>query len=131
MKILVVGLGSMGKRRIRCLQALGYNDIIGFDPRPDRREEAETKYKIKTISDFNISGIDALIVSTPPDLHTLYLKTAVDNKIPAFAEASVILEHAMEIYNYNKENIFIAPSCTWIFHPLMQKIKSIFRSGEY
>ena len=33
MKALVVGLGSMGKRRIRNLQALGLSDIGGFDDR--------------------------------------------------------------------------------------------------
>ena len=39
LKIIVVGLGSMGKRRIRNLLKLGYCDIIGFDPRNDRRKE--------------------------------------------------------------------------------------------
>ena len=41
MKFLQIGLGSMGKRRIRCLQALGETGIVAFDPREDRREEAE------------------------------------------------------------------------------------------
>ena len=34
MKFLIVGLGSMGKRRIRCLKALGFEShITGFDKR--------------------------------------------------------------------------------------------------
>ena len=37
MKFLQIGLGSMGKRRIRCLHALGHRDIVAFDPREDRR----------------------------------------------------------------------------------------------
>ena len=41
LKIIVVGLGSMGKRRIRNLLKLGYCDIIGFDPRDDRRKETK------------------------------------------------------------------------------------------
>jgi threonine dehydrogenase-like Zn-dependent dehydrogenase len=41
---LVVGLGSMGKRRIRNLKSLGYNDIVGFDKRADRRQEAKKLY---------------------------------------------------------------------------------------
>ena len=40
LKILVVGLGSMGKRRIRNLQHLNQNDVIGFDPRDDRCKES-------------------------------------------------------------------------------------------
>jgi len=46
MKFLVIGLGSMGKRRVRNLQALGMENIIGFDPRADRRAEAAEKYGI-------------------------------------------------------------------------------------
>ena len=39
MKFLVIGLGSMGKRRVRCLMSLGEKDIIGFDPRQDRCDQ--------------------------------------------------------------------------------------------
>ena len=47
MKVLVIGLGSMGKRRIRNLRALGLSEIAGFDPRVDRRQEASEKYSIQ------------------------------------------------------------------------------------
>ena len=50
MNFLVVGLGSMGKRRVRCLQALGYRDVNGFDSRADRRKEAQERYKRYTES---------------------------------------------------------------------------------
>lgn len=40
---LVIGLGSMGKRRVRCLQALGVlnENIYGIDTREDRCIEAK------------------------------------------------------------------------------------------
>jgi len=54
MNFLIVGLGSMGKRRIRCLKTLGFNNhITGFDIRPDRRNEAHELYKISVIEDIN------------------------------------------------------------------------------
>ena len=40
MNLLVIGLGSMGKRRIRCLQALEVKNIVGFDTRDDRCRSA-------------------------------------------------------------------------------------------
>ena len=52
MKILIVGLGSMGKRRIRNLKRAGVTDIVGFDPREERRQEAEEKYGVKTVASF-------------------------------------------------------------------------------
>ena len=134
MKFLVIGLGSMGKRRIRCLLALDYKNIVGFDPRLDRRNEASEKYAIKTIAkldEVNIADFDSIIISTPPDKHTEYAKIAIDYQKPAFIEASVILDEVIEIKKYNSKNIFLAPSCTMRFHYAIQEITKIIKSKKY
>lgn len=134
MKFLVIGLGSMGKRRVRCLKTLGFTNIVGFDVREDRCNEANEKFAIKTTNTFdNISlkDYDALIISTPPDHHTTYAKLSIDNNKPAFIEASVIIDDVKEIQLYNKDNVFLAPSCTLRFHPMIKDIKSIIKSGNY
>lgn len=42
MKALIVGLGSMGKRRIRLLRGIDKNaEIIGVDTNPERRAQVE------------------------------------------------------------------------------------------
>ena len=91
MNFLIVGLGSMGKRRIRCLKTLGYkiNDIAGFDVREDRRKETEQKDGIKTYSDIEnaleAEKPSAFVISVPPDFHhrsqTNYKK--IHKKYPA------------------------------------------------
>jgi predicted dehydrogenase len=134
MKFLVIGLGSMGARRVRCLQALENFEIIGFDLRDDRRKNAEKKYQIKTVSDLaevKISEFDALIISTPPDKHTHYVKIAIDHEKPAFIEASVVLSEVIELKNYNKKNIFLAPSCTLRFHQVIMEITTAIKSDAY
>src|SRR3982751_4152764 len=99
MRFLIVGLGSMGKRRIRNLQHLKAGEIAGFDPRADRRDEAKSKYAIPTFEDFDQAVAtfrpDALIISTPPDLHVRYAKLAIANNRHFFAEASVV-DHEMD-----------------------------------
>lgn len=134
MDFLVIGLGSMGKRRIRCLQSLGYQSITGIDYRSDRRLEATDKYEIATaesINNVDLNKFDAYIISTPPDQHTYYAKLAIDYGKPAFIEGSVILEEVEEIDHYNKNHVFIAPSCTLRFHPLIKNITEIIKSGKY
>ena len=134
-KFLIIGLGSMGKRRVRCLKALGYSDeIIGFDLRADRREEAETKYAIKTVADLakvDFNEIKAVIVSLPPDKHALGAKVGIDHGKPVFIEASVVLEDVLSIQEYNKKNLFVVPSCTLFYHPLIKEIKNIVQGGKY
>jgi len=135
-KYLILGLGSMGKRRIRCLLSIGINkdDIIGFDLREDRRQETLSLYGIKIQNDLNsvsFSDIKAVIVSLPPDKHSTGAKIAIDNNKPVFIEASVLIEDVLEIQRYNNGKVFIAPSCTLTYHPMIKDIKNIINSGKY
>lgn len=135
MKFLVVGLGSMGKRRVRCLQALGYKEIYGFDLREDRRNEATEKYGIQTFADFSnaIATVspNALIISVPPHIHHIYMKEAVRLKIHFFVEASVV-DTDMDFIKTEAAGLSIvaAPSLTLLFHPAIKKIIEIVKSGE-
>ena len=137
MRFLVVGLGSMGKRRIRNLQYLKAGEIAGFDPREDRREEATAKYSIQTFGNFDevidVFRPDALIISTPPDLHVRYAKLAIANGRHFFSEASVVDDEMDELISMSsdKPNLVAAPSCTMRFHPSIQVIRDIVRSEEF
>lgn len=135
MKFLVIGLGSMGKRRVRCLKTLGHQDIVGWDRKPDRRNEAAGLYGITTeesLEKVDLSIVDAFIISVPPDRHLDFLKIAVERNKPSFVEASVMIDGLEEINkNALKKNVLIAPSCTLRFHPAIKDIKRIVQSGTY
>jgi predicted dehydrogenase len=135
MKFLVIGLGSMGKRRIRNLQALGYHNIAGFDPRNDRRTEALEKYNVETFNDIDLALVDfkpdVFVISTPPDLHMHYAYIGFDRGISCFLEASVVgAEEIRELSSLSKNTgIVIAPSCTMRYFPGPIKIKELVMSG--
>jgi predicted dehydrogenase len=133
MKFLIVGLGSMGKRRIRNLQYVKAGDIIGFDTRKDRTKEAEEKYGIRAFTDFDKAmkeNPDALIISTPPDLHTKYALIAAKNEKHFFTEASVVDEGMDELIAICKgKKIVAAPSCTVRFNPSIKRIKQLIGDG--
>lgn len=135
MNFLIIGLGSMGKRRIRCLKNLGHSNILGFDLNEDRRNESEELYGIdtvKSIDSIDFNEIDSIIVSTPPDKHDEYIELAIENKTPVFVEASVVLGKLLELNKLAKEhNVLVAPSCTLQFHPSIKKIKEIVDSNKY
>ena len=135
MRFFVIGLGSMGKRRVRCLLELGYrpDEIYGFDNRGDRRVETVNRYGIRvidTMEGFNFRSVDAFIVSLPPDKHKIGVDIAVKYQKPVFVEASVILSETELIREVGKD-IFIAPSCTFVFHPMIKEIKRIVNSEKY
>lgn len=133
MKFLVVGLGSMGKRRIRCLLALKYKNIAGFDLRKDRLVEVEKKYNLKTFGSFN-SAIkffkpDVLIISTSPRFHMKYAHASYRYNLPCFIEASVCnLNKIKELQKKNSlKKLIIAPSCTMMFNDGIIKIEEIIK----
>ncbi|NDH68601.1 MAG: gfo/Idh/MocA family oxidoreductase [Gammaproteobacteria bacterium] len=132
-KVIQIGLGSMGKRRIRCMHALGIKKIVGFDLRRERREEVSRKYGVITIdslSKINIKTFDSIIISTPPDRHDPYIDIAIKNKTPAFVEASVVLGRLKVFEKMAKsKKVSIVPSCTLYFHPGIRFISSLAASG--
>lgn len=91
MKVFVVGLGSMGKRRARVLRRLGVRDLIGTDIREDRRREAVEQSQIIAVRNFD-EGMaerpDAVVVSTPPNLHLQYALQAAKAGVHVFTECN-------------------------------------------
>ena len=135
MKFLVIGLGSMGKRRVRNLIALGYKDsVIGFDPRIDRITEAQ-EYGIEVFDDFDKAitkhTVDAFLISTPPNLHMKYAYFAAKQNISCFIEASVV--DADKILELSKiisdKKLIMAPSCTMRYYSGPMKIKELIKQG--
>jgi len=133
MKFLIVGLGSMGKRRIRNLQRLGHTDIVGVDPEPSRRDEAVKLYGIATCSTFEDGmslGPDALIISTPPDMHMSFARAAVANGKHFFSEAGTSADGMADVLRVARQKgVVAAPSCTMRYHPSVQKLKQIVAAG--
>jgi len=127
----------MGKRRVRNLQHLKAGDVAGFDPRADRRDEAHSKYSIPTFEDFDNALAtfrpDALIISTPPDLHVTYARRALENNCHFFSEASVVDDEMDELISLSQQHseLVAAPSCTMRFHPSIQSIKQIVDSEAF
>lgn len=131
MKFFIVGLGSMGKRRIRNLRANGEKDVSGFDIRPDRNAEVKEKYGIKTLSavtDIEPNEFDVLIISTSPDAHGHYIRYALKHKKHFFVEHPTSDDGYKEILK-NKDATVKAPSCTFLFHPAVKLMKRILEEG--
>ena len=52
MKVLVIGLGSMGKRRIRLIKEINDSiEIIGIDTNIDRSSSVEREFNISTYNE--------------------------------------------------------------------------------
>jgi predicted dehydrogenase len=131
MKILVIGLGSMGKRRIRNLTAIGNIDIAGFDIRKDRTKFALEELKILVYDDITNAINDfkpnALIVSTSPESHMKFANVAEENGLDCFIEASVTdIEGIRSLCaKIEDQDLIFAPSCTMKYFSGPRIIKNL------
>ena len=134
MKILVVGLGSMGKRRIQNLIKLRCKDIIGFDIKEDRCKETSKKFQIDTFSQIDDAlkcKPNAMIISTPPDIHRKYAEMAIKNNLHFFMELNHSHKDLKKIIDKkNRKKIISAASCTMLYHPIVKKLKKLINSNE-
>jgi predicted dehydrogenase len=133
MRILVIGLGSMGRRRIRNLQALSVTDIYGFDLSTERCEATAKEYGINIVNDWTKAvdvSADGWIVSTPPLTHMRYAVEALEAGTHVFTEADLPDPVAAQAKNLRDETgLVLAPSCTMQHHPGPIKIMDLIARG--
>jgi predicted dehydrogenase len=134
-KALVIGLGSMGRRRVRCLRTLGVQAIAGYDPRADRRAQAGQECGIEvreSLAAEDLSAFDVVVISTPPDQHHTAIAWSVAAVKPCFVEASVIRDPLPALAaQAAQRGVLVAPSCTLRFHSAIREITQIVRSRRY
>jgi spore coat polysaccharide biosynthesis protein SpsF len=133
--VMVVGLGSMGKRRVRNLLANGIRkeNIIGVDRRADRLVEAADKYGIYTCGEIqpsDLAKVSALVISTSPDQHLTYAQLAAENGKHMFIEASVLADGLGELATTIEARGLVAfPSCTMRFFAGPRRVAQLLREG--
>jgi predicted dehydrogenase len=134
-KYLIIGLGHMGKRRIRNLFELNIpkSEIFGFDLSEDKKNEVKEKYGITIVDnpDSIINEIDAIIICTSPLNHRQPQKYAIDNGKDFFCEVGLNDVGLEELLNIAKvKNIKAVPSKTPILYKNWKIVKKLI-SEEY
>lgn len=136
MKILQVGLGSMGKRRIRNLffHKIPARDIFGFDINKTRCDEAGKYFKIKTFSNFDQAvkevNPDVYIISTPPNLHAKYFLYAAKKKKHFFVEVTTTDDGYKKLEKLLDGTFVAAPSCSYRYFEPIRLMHDLVARGE-
>ncbi|WP_195573585.1 Gfo/Idh/MocA family protein [Paenibacillus sp. 1001270B_150601_E10] len=131
MNIAVVGLGSMGKRRIGLVkQYLSNINIFGIDLREDRRSEVASLFGISTYSTlselFNYTIADAVMVCTSPLSHEEIIKEALTYSSHIFTEINLLHNYYAEVMQIAQEQekvLFL--SSTMLYRKEVQYIGSL------
>ena len=136
MNILVVGLGSMGKRRIRLIKEMypDYN-VYGIDGREDRRKEATELFGIEcTQSISQVASrytIDAAFICTSPLSHNEIITECLKHKWNIFTEINLVSDGYKENMELAKKNgcvLFL--SSTFLYREEIRYIRDYVDSEQ-
>lgn len=138
MTIIVIGLGSMGKRRIRLLQQLDSKiDIIGIDSNPKRRIETEKKYEITTTCSIN-NAVSELgekptgaMVCTSPLSHAELIEECLKKDINVFTEINLVNDKYLENIRLAKDkNLVLFLSSTFLYREEIKYIQNEVKQSK-
>lgn len=145
MNLVVIGLGSMGKRRIRLIKQV-YTEmtVYGVDKSMERRKEVEALLEIETSSD--LEGIleskrpIAAFVCSSPLTHGGIIDLLLERGIHVFTELNLVQEGYPKWLNRENPETFLFLSSTLVYRKDIQYIARqiqgrpvnyIYHSGQY
>lgn len=107
LRILIIGLGSMGRRRLRLLSSFFPDlSLAAVDSRADRRETVSRDFGCPVFEGFEEAletfAPQALIVSTPPEAHAPFLTEALRRGIHTFSELDLVEDGYEEILPFEE-----------------------------
>lgn len=129
MNICVIGLGSMGKRRIGLIRNV-YTEayIVGVDQRVDRCQEMENLFNIKTYDSIEKAmrktHFDSVVVCTSPVFHHKIINFALKSNCHVFTEINLISDgyaENMRLAKAKKRVLFL--SSTMLYREEIRYIK--------
>lgn len=136
MRLVVIGLGSMGKRRIRLIkETIPDVFIYGIDARSDRRKEAEETFQIRCLESMekvpDKESISGALVCTSPLSHATIINECLKNKWNVFTELNLVSDGYMEnVELAKKQGCVLFLSSTFLYREEIRYIQKQVKENE-
>ena len=146
MNLAVIGLGSMGRRRIRLVRDLHPRwSVIGIDLSADRRAQVRRELEVKTCGSIAEAvkeyGVKAALVCTSPLAHGAIVLDCLKAGLHVFTELNLVSDwyaEAMALARKRRRKLFV--SSTFLYRRETQyvakavarkRVNYIYHSGQY
>lgn len=136
--VLIVGVGSIGERHLRCFQSTGRASPSICEINGELRDQVAKRYNVaKTYADFETAladSHDAAVIATPAHLHismaTSLAKTATHLLIEK--PLSISLEGVDSLgQELGRQNLRTAVAYVLRHHPALRAMRDAIRSGRF
>jgi len=135
-RVVVIGLGSMGKRRIRLIRKYDNEIVIlGIDTDRERRETCAREYNIETYENLSqiksINTVDCAFICTPPLAHSKLITQCLQLGMHIFSELNLVYDGYQEnVFLANQKKLVLFMSSTFLYRNEIKKIKSLVHDAK-
>lgn len=134
--VLVVGCGSAGSRHARNLRKLGVQKLLLYDPDQGAADRLASEFSLKRVNSIEQaldSGVDGVVVASPPDHHLSAARLAIEAGANCFIEKPLAdsLAGVEELLDRaDGSGLFIMVGYNLRFFAPLIELKRIVSSGE-
>ena len=141
MNIIIIGLGSMGKRRLRLIRDIDNSIVVsGVDSNAERCESAVNEFGIKVFSGIDEAIVserpDAVFVCTSPLTHCNIINSLLKKDVYIFTELNLVNDGYDKFIN--EEKLFLSSTflyrddIKWMIKKVNEKrVNYIYHTGQY
>ncbi len=137
-RILIVGVGSIGERHLRCFQATGRAEVAFCESNDELRHRIAERYKVaQALADFKAaleSGHDAVVICTPAPLHIPMALRAAEAGLHMLIEKplSTGLEGVQTLQQRSAERGLVA-AVAYVYraHPALTAMRQAILEGRF
>ena len=138
MKVLVIGVGSIGERHVRCLQRTGRTEVAICEINGELRQAVAERYGLDEVysqlDDALQASFEAAVICTPAQLHVEMATRLADRKINLLIEKplSTKLDGVAELVELVDRNGTLA-SVAYVYraHPALAAMRQEVHSGRF
>lgn len=131
LRFVVTGCGSIGKRHLKNLRALGVREILACDGRAERRAEVQAQLGIETLESLAHAWAakpDAVVIAAPTALHMPLAVEAAQHGAHLFIEKPLAntWEGVERLIEWARQNDLVSlVGCNMRFHPGLMTVKRL------
>lgn len=136
MRVVVIGLGSMGKRRIRLIRKYDKTiEIVGIDLSKERREVCSKEFDIETFENLSeiidIYKFNCAFICTAPLSHSQLINRCLSKGMNVFTELNLVSDgYDVNIALAKQNNLVLFMSSTFLYREEIKKIKTLVNEAN-
>jgi predicted dehydrogenase len=136
-RTLVLGVGSIGERHLRCFQATGRAEVALVEVRPDLRDEIAGRYGVPAFDSLESALAwqpTTAVVATPAPLHVPQARQLVEAGIHVLIEKPLSttfdgMDELME--RVSRQQVTVGVAYVYRSFPLIQTVRNVLQEGRF